>query len=150
MNYDKLNDDLFYLIELRNELHHLDFNADEYDDKEQEMQDAEDQFNDKYGKGLESILQRIHEEVAPGSEVLSPTAYLAKNYIASGEDEDGDPLFRVLSTDGIPVETRYDDENNNAVFGRLVILPKPLRFILTFQSKSVVIWSQENPEEYKS
>jgi len=148
MNFERLNDDLLYLIELRNELKIMNFNDEDYDEKEDEVNSVEDAFNEKYGKFLEEVLIKIHQGVAPETDVLLPTAYLAKEYIQTDEDEEGDPIYRIRASEGISVETRFDDDSGNPVPGRIVILPSPLRFALTLDKRTVVLWSSEEPEKF--
>ena len=66
------------ILEKRLELSKLSYSDDSYDDVEELLHDLEDDFNEKYGDKLEDILEKVHLQHCPESDVLLPTAYLAK------------------------------------------------------------------------
>lgn len=145
MNLKRLNSDLVDLIEMRNELNELDFSDAAYDDLEDEIHEFEDTFNDRYGDELESVLDRIHENICPDVEVLLPTAYLAKEYYPSAVEEGS---FDVGPDAGILVETILQDAKGKPIDARITYLPNPFRIILIARDDIRTLWSAENPNEF--
>jgi hypothetical protein len=117
----------------RNELKKIDYNNPKYDDLEEQLHDAEDAFQVKYGDYLEEVLQDIHDEHCPDSEVLYPIAYLAKSYQVSAKNE-----FSAAGSEGVFVEVdRYPGRET-----KLVIVPNPTRVILNIGAeKQQVVWT---------
>ena len=137
MNIKKFNADLIDLAEKRIKLNQLDYADEQYDEAEDDLHSAEDEFLEAYGDYLEEILDDVHERVCSGTDVLIPTAYIAKNYIRKGESLDGDPLYEITSKEGVIVEAdKYPDKT-----ARLVLIPAPARLILTVGGKAKeVVW----------
>jgi hypothetical protein len=118
----------------RNELKKIDYNNPKYDDLEEELHDLEDALHVKFGEYLEEALQEVHDKLCPDTDVLFPTAYLAKTYLINARNE-----FSVAVTEGVFVEV-------DAMPGKetkLVILPNPLRIILNTKDKQQVVWSEK-------
>jgi hypothetical protein len=137
MNIKKFNADLIDLAEKRIRLNQIDYADELYDEVEDDLHSAEDEFLEVYGDYLEEILDDVHERVCSGTDVLIPTAYIAKNYIRKGETIDGDPLYEITSKEGVIVEAdKYPDKT-----ARLVLIPAPARLILTVGGKAKeVVW----------
>jgi hypothetical protein len=137
MNIKKFNVDLIDLAEKRIKLNQIDYADELYDEVEDDLHSAEDEFLEVYGDYLEEILDDVHERVCSGTDVLIPTAYIAKNYIRKGETIDGDPLYEITSKEGVIVEAdKYPDKT-----ARLVLIPAPARLILTVGGKAKeVVW----------
>jgi hypothetical protein len=137
MNFKKFNTDLIDLAEKRIQLNQIDYADERYDEIEDELHAAEDAFLEEYGDYMEEILEDVHERVCSGTDVLIPTAYIAKNYIRKGETLDGDPLYEITTKEGVIVEAdNYPDKT-----ARLVFIPAPARLILTVGGKAKeVVW----------
>jgi len=78
MDIKALDQALQAIEKKREELSQLDYNNPKYDDLEEQLHDLEDAFQVKYGEYLEEVLQDIHDELCPDSDVLMPIAYLGK------------------------------------------------------------------------
>ncbi len=137
MNIKKFNADLIDLAEKRIKLNQIDYADELYDEIEDDLHSAEDNFLEAYGDYLEEILDDVHERVCSGTDVLIPTAYIAKHYIRKGETLDGDPLYEITSKEGVIVEAdNYPDKT-----ARLVLIPAPARLILTVGGKAKeIVW----------
>ena len=118
------------IIARRNELAILDYNADNYDDLEDELHDLEDDFNEEFGEYLEDLLGDIHEELILESEVLLPTAYILQKYVSEGKGYDLSP------EDGVFVE--LDDYPNCNT--RILFLPEPLRLVFAIEGAISKEW----------
>jgi len=116
----------------RNELKKIDYNNPKYDDLEEELHDLEDALHVKFGEYLEEVLQEVHDKLSPDTDVLFPTAYLAKTYTISSKDE-----FSVSTTEGVFVEV----DSMPGKETKLVIVPNPLRIILDTKDKQQIVWS---------
>ncbi len=115
----------------RNELAKIDYSNPKYDDLEEQLHDLEDALQDEYGDYLENVLQGVHDEYCPDSDVLHPVAYLAKTYSIDGKQ------FNVGSTEGVFVE--MDDYPGKET--KLVIAPAPLRVLLNIgKDRQEVVW----------
>lgn len=137
MNAKALDAALIDLAEKRIELNKLDYADDRYDTAEDALHEAEDAFLSQFGDYLEDVLDDVHERVCSGSDVLIPTAYLAKNYVRKGETLDGEPLYEVTSREGVLVEA--DGYPNKTT--RLVLVPAPARLVLTVNGKAKeIVW----------
>lgn len=132
MDLNALDKDLQILIANRIELLKINYNNPKYDELEEKLHDVEDAFHEKYGTYLEEVLQDVHDEHCPDSDVLMPIAYLAKRYTIS---EKG--LYSVDFSEGAYVESQaYPDKET-----KLVILPNPLRILLNVSTETQkVIW----------
>ena len=132
MDIKALDKDIQELIKRRSELLKLDYNNPQYDDLEEKLHDGEDAFQDKYGEYLEDILQDVHDEHCPDSDVLMPIAYLAKKYIISDKGQ-----YSVEASEGVFVET----EKFPGLDTKLVILPNPVRIVLNIaKDKQLIVW----------
>ncbi|MBT1703285.1 hypothetical protein [Chryseosolibacter indicus] len=105
------------ILKKREELAKLDYNNPKYDDLEEELHDLEDDFQDEYGEYLEEVLQDIHDELCPDTDVLMPIAYIGK---------------------GVPVEVeKYEGKDT-----KLTLTTNPTRFILLIgKDKQEVVWT---------
>jgi len=137
MNIKKFNADLIDLAEKRIKLNLLDYADEQYDEAEDELHNAEDAFLSEFGKYLEDVLDDVHERVCADTDVLIPTAYIAKNYVRKGETLDGDPIYDISSKEGVIVEAdKYPNKTS-----RLVLMPAPARLILTVGGKAKeIVW----------
>ena len=138
MNAKKFNTALIDLAEKRIHLNSLDYSDEKYDEAEDDLHEAEDAFLDEFGDYLENILDDVHERVCSGTDVLIPTAYLAKNYVRKGENLDREPIYEISSKEGVIVEAdKYPNKTS-----RLVIIPAPPRLILTVGGKAKeIVWA---------
>jgi hypothetical protein len=116
----------------RNELKKIDYNNPKYDDLEEELHDLEDALHVKFGEYLEEVLQEVHDKLSPDTDVLFPTAYLAKTYTIDAKNE-----FSVSTAEGVFVEV----DSMPGKETKLVIVPNPLRIILNTKEKQQVVWS---------
>jgi len=132
MNLKALDKDIQGLIKTRSELLKINYNNPKYDELEEKLHDEEDAFQEKYGEYLEEILQDIHDEHCPDSDVLMPIAYLAKKYSVSEKGK-----YTVDASEGVYVETeKYAGKDT-----KLVILPNPIRIVLNISKENQqVVW----------
>lgn len=125
MDNKAIDTSLITIAEKRIELNQIDYNDKNYDKVEEELHDLEDDFMDKYGDDIEKILNEIHQEHCPESDVLSPIAYVAKQYIKADENEDGSAKYGLADTQqGVLVEPERFE------VARLVIMPNPFRILM--------------------
>lgn len=141
MNFKRLNSDLEDLIELRNQIHGMDFNDEAYDDLEDEILSFEDTFNNKYGADLEKILKKIHKSICPTIPNLLPTAYVASNYVQNAND-----AWEAGKNGGITVETIFENDNGKTISVRLLLFPNPFRIEMHYGKTKKVAWSPDDPE----
>lgn len=131
MDHLALDNALKNIARLRNELATIDYSNPAYDDLEEKLHDQEDALQEAYGDYLEHILQGVHDEYCPDSDVLHPVAYLAKSYQVEGEQ------FAVANSEGVFVE--MDDYPGKET--KLVLVPGPLRVILNLgKDRQEVVW----------
>jgi hypothetical protein len=131
MNIKTLDQELLALFEKRIELSQMGYDHKNYDDVEEELHDLEDEFNDKYGNYLEQILEDIHKEYCPESDVLLPTAYLAKSFKIAP-----DGSIEVGKNAGVEVELEADP----AAKAKLLLLPTPVRIVLQVGKNKKIVW----------
>ena len=134
MNIKALDQELLSLFEKRVELSQMGYDHKNYDDVEEELHDLEDEFNDKYGNYLEKILEGIHKEHCPESDVLLPTAYLAKSFKIAP-----DGSIEVGNNAGVEIELEVD----SAAKAKLLLLPTPVRVVLQVGKKKQIVWKAE-------
>ena len=134
MNIKALDQELLSLFEKRVELSQMGYDHKNYDDVEEELHDLEDEFNDKYGNYLEKILEGIHKEHCPESDVLLPTAYLAKSFKIAP-----DGSIEVGNNAGVEIELEADP----AAKAKLLLLPTPVRVVLQVGKKKQIVWKAE-------
>ena len=97
------------------------------------MHDLEDDFNEKYGDQLEEILEKVHLKHCPESDVLLPTAYLAKKFVETADGE-----VEISKKEGVEVEWIKDP----AAAARLVLLPSPTRVLLMTPKGLEIVWEE--------
>jgi hypothetical protein len=135
MDIAALDKALQAIIQCRNELSKIDYNNPKYDDLEEKLHDLEDDFQEEYGDYMEEILQDVHDEYCPDSDVLLPIAYLAAQYTISPKNE-----YSVPATEGVFVE--MDDYPGKET--KLVIIPNPLRVVLNIgKDQQKVVWKAD-------
>jgi hypothetical protein len=134
VNLEKLNEDLVKLIEKRMALATLSYDDTRYDEIEENLHKAEDDFLKKYDDFLEDVLLDIHDEFCPDNEVLSPIAYIAKNYQIKDKNQ-----YDVGENQGVWVEIDSIPDKE----AHLVILPNPLRIVLTAGSFKKNVWKAD-------
>jgi hypothetical protein len=133
MDVKALDKALQEIIKTRLDLSKLDYSNPAYDDLEEKLHDLEDAFQDSYGDDLESVLQDVHDEFCPDSEVLVPISYIAKIYTVSSKSE-----YTVAPTEGVFVE--MDDYPGKDT--KLVIVPNPVRILLNIgNEQQQVVWT---------
>lgn len=133
MDLKALDKALQEIVIKRSELGKIDYSNPKYDELEEQLHDLEDDFHDEYGDYLEEILQTVHDEICPDTDILFPIAYIAKSYQLNSKNE-----FSVLSSDGVFVEVdKYPGKET-----KLVLVPNPLRMILNIGSdKQIIVWT---------
>jgi|JI8StandDraft_2_1071088.scaffolds.fasta_scaffold00866_5 hypothetical protein len=134
VNLQKLNQDLVEIVEKRIQLADLKYDDSRYDEIEEQLHVLEDDFLKKYDDYLEDILLDIHDEYCPETEVLSPIAYLAKNYLRKD-----DKSYDTSEDQGVWVEIEEIPEKE----AHLVLLPSPLRIVLASGSFRKSVWKAE-------
>ncbi|MDL5051571.1 hypothetical protein QQ054_36815 [Oscillatoria amoena NRMC-F 0135] len=115
MDIKELDNALQKIVNMRAELKKIDYNNPQYDDLEEKLHDLEDDFQDAYGAFLEGILQKVHDEHCPDSDVLMPIAYLGA---------------------GVPVEL----EKLPGKDVRLSLEVNPPRIFLKLKDKQQLVW----------
>src|SRR5262245_31131875 len=132
MDAKALDKALQEIIKARQELLKIDYNNPAYDDLEEKLHDMEDSFQDTFGEDMEKVLQEVHDEHCPDTDVLYPIAYIAKKYAMTPKDE-----FTVAPTEGVFVEMdKYPGKDT-----KLVLLPNPVRLLLNMKDKQQVLWT---------
>lgn len=132
MDVNAINTALLEIIKSRHELAAINYNNPTYDDLEEKLHDLEDDFLDKFGEEMESVLQDIHDQYCPDTDVLVPIAYIAKKYQVNKDE------YSVANTEGVFVEVdKYPGKDT-----KLVILPSPPRILLSIGAdKQQVVWT---------
>ena len=133
MDLKALDKALQEIVTRRMELQKLDYNNPRYDDLEEELHDREDSFQDTFGEYMEEVLQTIHDEHCPDTDVLYPIAYIGKSYQLNTKKE-----FSVSGSEGVYVEVdKYPGKET-----KLVIVPNPVRVLLNIgNDNQQVIWT---------
>lgn len=131
----KLNQDLVDLVEKRITLAALSYDDIRYDEIEEQLHEIEDAFLKKYDDFLEDILLDIHDELCPDNEVLSPIAYIAKKYKVKEKNQ-----YDVFENQGVWVEIDEIPDRE----AHLVMLPNPLRIVLTAGGFRKIVWKADN------
>lgn len=121
------------IIAKRNALQHIDYNNPKYDDLEEHLHDLEDDFQNNFGDYLEKVLQEVHDQLCPDTDVLYAIAYIAKAYTINSNNE-----FLVDQSDGVYVEIdKYPGKET-----RLAILPNPIRVVLNIgEERQEIVWA---------
>jgi len=128
-----IDEAMIAILEQRLKLSKLSYSDESYDDVEELLHDLEDDFNEKYGDQLEEILEKVHLKHCPESDVLLPTAYLAKKFV---ETEDGE--VEISKKEGVEVEWIVDP----VAAARLVLLPSPPRVLLMTPKGLEIVWEE--------
>ena len=112
---------LISIADLKNEIHNLEYDEIEYDEKENQLHELEDKLIFNYGDYLTKALRTIHNKHCKEKEVLTPIAYIGRNYIK-----------RVDSTyDVEPGQGALVDVNTTTRMPcYIVIVPGPLRILM--------------------
>ena len=131
MDKEAINKALIELADKKIELANTSYNDKTYDKIEDEVHELEDDFIDEYEEELNEILEKVHEEFCTEEDVLHPTAYIANEY---KKDEES---YKVALNEGVLVEADNLCEDE----GRIVIVPNPLRVLLSLSNKQVILWN---------
>jgi hypothetical protein len=126
-----IDEAMIAILQKRLELSKLSYSDDTYDNVEEILHDLEDDFNEKYGDQLEEILDKVHITHCPESDVLLPTAYLAKKFVETADGE-----IEIGKKEGVEVEWIKDSE----AAARLVLLPAPTRILLMTPKGISIVW----------
>lgn len=131
MDFDKLDEELSHIVELRIKLSEITYADPEYDEIEEQLHDLEDTLNEKYGHDLEGKLEEIYAALSLDNEVLLPSAYLANKYIPMLPDARGVVTYDVQGLEGVPVESEQFDGQDV----RIALVPNPVRFVMVINGK---------------
>jgi len=132
MDLKAIDQGLQEIIKSRLELSKLDYSNPRYDDLEEKLHDLEDAFQEEYGDELEAVIQDIHDEYCPDTDVLVPVSYIAKVYTVNDKNE-----YSVTASEGVFVEMDdYPDQDT-----KIVILPNPVRVVLNIAGKQQIVWT---------
>ena len=126
-----IDEAMIAILQKRLELSKLSYSDETYDDVEEVLHDLEDDFNEKYGDQLEEILEKVHIKHCPESDVLLPTAYLAKKFVETADGE-----IEIGKKEVVEVEWVEDP----AAATRLVLLPSPTRILLMTPKGISIVW----------
>jgi hypothetical protein len=133
MELNVLDKALQEIVKRRMELQGIDYSNPKYDEREEELHDLEDSFHDQYGEYLEKVLQGVHDEYCPDTDVLYPIAYIAKKYVINDKNE-----YSVSPAEGVFVEV----DKAPGKEAKLVIVPNPTRVLLSIgKDKQHVVWT---------
>ena len=123
------------IADLRNELYNLNYNEQDYDQKETELHKLEDNLIKTHGDFLSLLLQTVHEDNGIKQEILTPIAYLARSYIKRvNKTYDVDAGYGALVDLADKTRPSY-----------LVIVPGPLRIMLVHSNNiREVVWRGQN------
>ncbi len=132
--FEEINNTLIHIVEKRMELSRLNYSDRGYDALEEDLHTIQDDFAIDYGEEFQKILAEVHNTYCPHTEVLSPIAYLAKKYIKTGMYSNGMPTYDVADyQQGILIDSEQYTQAS------LVLLPNPLRILLTAPKEQVKI-----------
>lgn len=141
IDQEKLNEALLEIANMRTELSKMTYSDSKYDEVEDALHDLQDDFNENFGEYLEDILLDVHDELCPDTDVLLPTAYLAKRYIQIVNAEDGSTEYELTKDDGVYVD--MDDYPDLET--RLVLVPSPVRVLFTINGQlKDQVWKQKS------
>ena len=133
MNWEKIDQELTEIVQQRNQLSALEYSDANYDDLEEQLHDLEDDFNENYEEDLAPELEKIYAKLKSDSDVLLPTAYLAKHYQEMLPDAKGSITYEVSGKQGVPIES----DELGKVDLRIVLVPNPIRFVLLINGKQL-------------
>jgi hypothetical protein len=131
MNWDQLDQQLTEIVQKRNQLSKMDYSDESYDDLEEQLHDAEDEFNEEYEEVFEPQLEKIYTKLKSDTDILLPTAYLANKYKEMLPDAKGIVTYEVVGKEGVPIESDQFDKMDV----RIVLVPNPARFVLIVNGK---------------
>lgn len=117
----KLEELLISITDLKNELHNLEYGRIEYDEKENQLHVLEDLLITNFGDSLTDTLQSIHNKYCIEKQVLTPIAYIGRNYIKRVDN-----TYDVEAGQGVLV----DVNQNTGMPCYIVIVPGPLRILM--------------------
>jgi hypothetical protein len=133
MDLKALDKALQEIAKRRNELSKIDYSSPKYDELEEELHESEDAFELEYGEYLEGILQEVHDEHSPDTDVLYSIAYIAKAYAITDKNE-----FSVSGKEGVFVEV----DKYPGIDTKFVLIPNPLRVVLNIgKDKQQTVWA---------
>ena len=140
MDIKELDKIITQIIQRKLALSKLTYNDKKYDIIEEELHDLEDEFIENYGDYFEEVLEKVHEKICPDTDVLLPTAYVAKQYLQTGKNPDGSLAFDVNYKEGVWVDSdKFPGKDT-----RLVFIPNPTRLVFSVEGKSKeVVWKAE-------
>lgn len=115
VDFKALNKALEEIVKVRAELNKLDYDNPRYDEEEEKLHDLEDDFQENFGRALEKILQQVHNQYCPESDVLMPIAYLGE---------------------GVSVELKSQPGKD----ARMRLDVNPLRIFITLRGKEQLVW----------
>ncbi len=139
MDREALNKALASLIAKKDELSKLKYDDNRYDDIEEELHDMEDDFNDEYGEYLEDVLEKVHNKIAPESDVLLPTAYLPGSLDVVTPAGTKAKMGSSNSSGVLIDAEEYPDKD-----ARLLLLANPPRLVFTVVGKKPEdVWTME-------
>lgn len=123
------------IVEKRSELSQMSYDDKRYDELEEEIHDLEDDFIDEFGDYFEGVLDTLHDQICPDSDVLLPIAYLPKTIVKTSESD-----FDFEGKQGVLVDAdAYKGKDT-----RLVLVPGPTRFVLLVAGKEKkVVWKAQ-------
>jgi hypothetical protein len=134
-----LNQALYDLVQKKVALSAMDYSDEAYDALEDEIHELEDAFMEAHGEILEDAMSDIHDQFCPKTEVLFPTAYIAKRYEETGEDFFGLPALDADLGEGVPIELKKAPSAE----ARLVLVPNPTRIQLHVAGAKRVLWQEQ-------
>ncbi|MFQ3576250.1 MAG: hypothetical protein SNJ77_07435 [Cytophagales bacterium] len=126
MDSKLIEEKLVAIVEMKTELSRIGYDDKRYDDLEEELHDLEDDFIEEFGDYFEGVLDTLHDQICPDSDVLLPTAYLPKTVKKISETE-----YDIEGKEGVLV----DAEAYKGKDTRLVLIPGPTRFVLLIGGK---------------
>ena len=136
MNVNALNQALREVVDKRRILSQMGYDHEQYDDLEEELHDLEDDFLSQYGDFLEGVLEKVHHDFCPESDVLLATAYLPRQYQKVVNAKTGEEEFDMGDNDGVWVEL----EEFPGADAKLILLPDPARIELLTRAGSRAVW----------
>ena len=139
MDINAIEKALIEIVSKREQLKKLDYSDPQYDELEDALHDLEDDFQAKYGEYMEDILQDVHDDICPDTDVLLPIAYLVSTY---AKDEKGH--LQVAPGEGVYVESdEYPGKDT-----KLALVPSPLRIVMNFgNGKQEVVWTADKLDQ---
>jgi hypothetical protein len=125
MEVMELDKELTRIVELRNSISALGGSSESHPDFGR-LKEMEESFVEKYGLYLEDALRDVHDEICPDDQIHPLTAYIASQYIDTGNKREGLKVFEVENDQGVGVGT----DDYPGMDTKLVIIPNPCRIML--------------------